>query len=52
MTEKEILVEALKWWDEEASSLTESVGDEDWDNVFDDDPDWVRQARKILDVGL
>lgn len=45
---EEALREALKWWDEEASYLTESVGDGDWDNVFDDDPAWVRKARQVL----
>jgi hypothetical protein len=45
---KECLKAALKWWHEEASSLTQSVGDGDWDNVFDDDPMWVVEARKLL----
>jgi len=49
ISHKEALKAALKWWDEEASSLTESVGDEEWDNVFDGDPEWVRDARRILD---
>ena len=45
---EEALREALKWWDEEASHLTESVGDWDWDNVFDDDPAWVLKTRQVL----
>jgi len=45
---EETLRAALKWWDEEARYLTESVGDGDWDNVFDGDPLWVREARKLL----
>lgn len=40
---------ALKWWEEEASSLTQSVGDGDWDNVFNDDPMWVVEARRLLE---
>jgi len=48
-TQKGILEAALRWWDEEASHLTESVGDEDEDNVFDGDTEWVRNARRILD---
>ncbi len=48
-TQKGILEAALKWWEEEASHLTESVGDGDWDNVFDGDPQWVRDTRQILD---
>lgn len=44
---------ALKWWDEEAKHLTTvEGGEDDWDeyNVFDEDPDWVREARKLLNV--
>jgi hypothetical protein len=44
----ELLKEALKWWDEEAKFLTESVGDEEWDNVFDGDPGWAHKARHVL----
>jgi hypothetical protein len=42
----ECLKNALKWWEDDVRYLTE--GDYGEYNVFDDDPDWVIDARKLL----
>jgi hypothetical protein len=43
----ECLEKALKWWDDKAQYLT--TGDYGGRNVFDDDPVWVVEARKLLE---
>ena len=42
----ECLIKALKWWDEDAQYLTE--GDYGAHNVFDEPPEWVVEARELL----
>jgi hypothetical protein len=37
---------ALKWWEEDAQYLT--TGEYGDHNVFDDDPTWVIEARKLI----
>ncbi len=43
------LKEAVKWWEEDVQYMT--TGDYGEYNVFDDDPEWVFEARKILSIG-
>ena len=40
------LKEALKWWEDDIQYLTE--GEYGGHNVFDDDPEWVINARWLL----
>jgi len=42
-----VIASALKWWEEDAQYLT--TGDYGGHNVFDDDPEWVVEARKLLE---
>ncbi len=45
---EEALRKALKWWDEEAQY--ETTGDYGDHNVFDEDPEWVIEARRVLNI--
>jgi len=36
----------LAWWEEHGNTEV-PTGDGDWDNVYDEEPDFVREARKI-----
>ncbi len=47
----ETIAKALKWWHEEAKSLSIWYGDAktgDEDNIFDEEPEWVALAKKAL----
>jgi len=46
MNAKDVLKEVLKWWEDEAQYLT--TGDYGEHNVFDDDPEWVKMAKKAI----
>ena len=41
------LKEALLWWEKDAQYMT--TGDYGDRNVFDDDPDWVIEARVLFE---
>ncbi len=43
---RECLEKALTWWHDEAEFLT--TGEYGEHNVFDEDPDWVKEANKAL----
>lgn len=43
----ECLTKALAWWEDDIQYMTE--GEYGEYNVFDDDPEWVIEARKLLD---
>ena len=42
----ELADKVLKWW-EDAQYTTVPCGDEDWDNLYDEPPGFVKEARKI-----
>jgi len=47
-----VIASAYKWWEEDAKYLTEWRGDSetgDEYNVFDDEPEWVVEVRKLLE---
>ena len=45
---EDCLKAALKWWDEDVKYTT--IGDYGEYNLFDEDPEWVVQARKLVNV--
>jgi len=43
---RELRDKVLQWWEEHQSD-TYSTGDDDWDNVYDEEPDFVTLAKQL-----
>lgn len=48
---KELAESVLAWWSEHQCDTT-AIGDGEWDNVFDETPDFVIKAAAYLGIDL